>query len=585
MVKQPFSNYRMIFLCSLVVLIGISAQVGLSDHVATAAWDISYSKKWGSTCLLASMIGCVNPNSLQAEPDNIGNGQFWGLWGIASDDSAVYALDVLNHRVQKFDFDGNFINKWGSKGTGDGQFTFPSGIAVDLQYVYVIDHGNRIQVFNKDGEFLKAMGGGGITPGMFNTPEDIDVDYTGHIYVADSGNKRIQVLSLDNSTNIDWGSQGTGRGQFEYPQGISVPAPGHVYVTDSLNDRIQYFELGNTCRAGTTQIKPGVCFVKEWGRHGLGDGEFQRPTDIDVSGPIVYVTDSNNNRIQLFTTDGTFLTKFGSECLIKTGLKPSVGCIDPDGIGPLMVGDGQFKYPSGISAIANAIFVADNYNDRVQKLNVSIGTFPLAVPLVANAGEDQTVDSGQKVRLNGEGSKPDDGSLKFFWRQTGGSQNVDLTDPDSAIPTFDTSQVTQDTVLNFELEVTDKNGRVDTDTVSVKVVGQQQNQKPQANAGEDKTVLEGGSTDLDGTSSKDKDGTIKSYQWHAIGCDNNEPKGTIQGSSDARATFVAPQISADSTACKVELKVTDNDGATDSDTVQVTVKNAELKTGQSTTGP
>ena len=575
MVNHPFLNYRTAFLFSLAVLIGISAQVLPSYYYARAVpWDVSYSQKWGSTCLLTSMIGCKESNSPLAGPDNIGNGQFWGLWGITSDDSFVYALDVLNHRVQKFDLNGNFINKWGSKGTADGQFTLPSGIAVDMQYVYVVDHGNRIQIFNKDGEFLKSIGGSGVEPGQFNSPEDIDIDYTGRIYVADSKNNRIQVFSLDNSANIVWGSNGTGIGQFQYPQGISVPSPNHVYVTDLLNDRIQYFELENTCRAGTTQIVPGVCFVKEWGKHGSADGEFQRPTDIDVSGPIVYVADSKNNRIQLFTTDGIFLNKFGSECLLKTGIKPSVGCIDPDSAGPLMLGDGQFMNPSAISARANTIFVADNFNDRIQKLNVSIGTLPSPVSVVANAGQDQTATSGDKVRLNGENSKPDDATLKFFWRQIGGNKNVDLTNPDSVNPTFDTSQVTEDTTFEFELKVTGNNDQVDTDTVSIKVIGQKQNQKPQADARADKSVLEGGTTELDGASSTDRDGTIESYQWQATGCDN-EPKGSIQDSSDAKATFVAPQISGNSTSCSIELEIRDDAGSTDSDTIKITVKSAE----------
>lgn len=54
-----------------------------------------------------------------------------------------------NNRVQKFDSDGNFITKWGSEGSGEGQFNRPLGISVDSEgNVYVVDTGNyRIQVF------------------------------------------------------------------------------------------------------------------------------------------------------------------------------------------------------------------------------------------------------------------------------------------------------------------------------------------------------------------------------------------------------------------------------------------------------
>ena len=43
----------------------------------------------------------------------------------------MYVADYGNNRIQKFDSNGNFITKWGSKGTGDGQFDYPTGIAVD----------------------------------------------------------------------------------------------------------------------------------------------------------------------------------------------------------------------------------------------------------------------------------------------------------------------------------------------------------------------------------------------------------------------------------------------------------------------
>ncbi len=63
-----------------------------------------------------------------------GDGQFRSPWGIAVDASGnVYVADFGNDRVQKFGPDGAFITKWGSEGTGDGQFAYqnPTGLAVD----------------------------------------------------------------------------------------------------------------------------------------------------------------------------------------------------------------------------------------------------------------------------------------------------------------------------------------------------------------------------------------------------------------------------------------------------------------------
>ena len=162
--------------------------------------------------------------------------------------------------------------------------------------------------------------------------------------------------------------------------------------------------------------------------------------------------------------------------------------------------------------------------------------------------------------------------MDLLCKKVGGSQSVDLNNADSTKPEFDTSNITENTKLRFELKVTDKNNQTNaaTDTVDVNVIGEKQNQKPVANAGNSKTVFEGESTELDGTGSQDQDGNIASYEWASKDC-NNEPKGDIQNSQQAKATFVAPQISSSSTSCDVELKVTDNEGDTDSDPVQITV--------------
>jgi sugar lactone lactonase YvrE len=562
-----------------IVSVALSLAVIFTINSSSAApWDVTFAKKWGSTCLLNSNISC-DTSSTQVQSENIGDGKFWGIWGIASDESAIFALDVLNHRVQKFDREGVFMSKWGNKGIENGQFTFPSGIAVDLQYVYVVDHSNRIQIFDKEGQFVNTLGSTGSNPGELNLPEDVDVDSNGYVYVADSGNHRIQVFSPANASGIVWGSQGTGKGQFNYPQGISVPAPGHVYVADSHNNRVQYFQLLNDCPQGTSPVAAGVCFVKEWGKTGKSDGQFDRPADIDISDEIVYVVDANNNRIQLFTKDGTFIKKFGSECLVKTGLEPSSTCKKPANNRSLEVGevgDGQFKFPAGITVLSNTIFVADNFNDRIQVFNVETGPPPTS-QVQANAGQTDTVNSGDTVTLNGGNSQPNDGSLQYIWRQVGGDRRVDLVDSNTATAKFEAPSVSQDSTYEFELSVMGTNNQISSDRVSINVAADQQdqqdqqNQNPQADAGDDKNVIESDSVELDGGGSSDSEADIQSYDWQTSGCDNNQPNGSLDNSDNAVATFVAPQIDSSSTVCTVELTVTDSDGAADTDTVQVTV--------------
>jgi tripartite motif-containing protein 71 len=69
---------------------------------------------------------------------------------VAVDSSGnLYVVDSSNYRIQKFTADGTFITKWGSRGSGNGEFSGPNGIALDSSdYVYVADPCNRrIQVF------------------------------------------------------------------------------------------------------------------------------------------------------------------------------------------------------------------------------------------------------------------------------------------------------------------------------------------------------------------------------------------------------------------------------------------------------
>jgi DNA-binding beta-propeller fold protein YncE len=80
------------------------------------------------------------------------------LKGIAVDSIGnVYVADSGNNRVQKFDSNGKFITKWGSTGTGDGQFEDVESIAIDsIGNVYTIDRqkDNRVQKFDSNGKFI-----------------------------------------------------------------------------------------------------------------------------------------------------------------------------------------------------------------------------------------------------------------------------------------------------------------------------------------------------------------------------------------------------------------------------------------------
>jgi len=109
----------------------------------------------------------------------------------------------------------------------------------------------------------------------------------------------------------DFGSSGSGDGDFNSPSGLALDASNDLlYVSDTNNDRIQTFKLvdaSDNCTQGTIEITNGVCFVEEFGSSGSGNGDFNSPSGLalDASNDLLYVADTNNDRIQVFTISQT----------------------------------------------------------------------------------------------------------------------------------------------------------------------------------------------------------------------------------------------------------------------------------------
>jgi uncharacterized repeat protein (TIGR01451 family) len=277
---------------------------------------------------------------------------------------------------------------------------------------------------------------------------DVTVDPAGNLYVLMAGQVN-HLMKVDATGRVVWaiGGRGSGDGQFNSPQGVAIGPSGTIYVVERGNDRVQYFD-----RFGAFLGKFGSrCFLPSDPYHScvdpdgggplqLGDGQFFQPTGIDVdSAGRIYVADYNNHRIQVFSAPGVPAFKFGSLCVLDpTYPEVGAGCVDPDGNGPLALGDGQFRLPEGI-AVDNSgrIIVADSDNNRVQVFD-SAGTLLFKVGKNGGSGEsgggDGEFGALSDVATDGTGRiiAANGGRVQVFSPQ--GEFEHDFTCPSSTCP-------------------------------------------------------------------------------------------------------------------------------------------------------
>jgi DNA-binding beta-propeller fold protein YncE len=115
-----------------------------------------------------------------------------------------------------------------------------------------------------------------------------------------------QMVSAAASFSLEFGSFGTSDGKFKAPSGLALDTGSDLlYIADTDSDRIQIIDVDGNC-SGADELADDVCFVDEFGDKGTGDGEFDSPTAmvLDTGSKLLYIVDSNNDRIQIIDVDG-----------------------------------------------------------------------------------------------------------------------------------------------------------------------------------------------------------------------------------------------------------------------------------------
>ena len=128
---------------------------------------------------------------------SFGNNRIFNCpYDVTFDDKGyLYVADTNNHCIKKFTSTGQYISKFGSKGSNPGQLNEPTSIIIDNDLVYVSEWENhRVSIFDTSGYFIHCFGKYGSGEGEFNGPCGITIDSLGNLYISDYFNNRLVVF-------------------------------------------------------------------------------------------------------------------------------------------------------------------------------------------------------------------------------------------------------------------------------------------------------------------------------------------------------------------------------------------------------
>jgi DNA-binding beta-propeller fold protein YncE len=164
--------------------------------------------------------------------------------GLAILGNELFVADSQRHVVAVFDLGGRFQREFGRRGTGPGEFNFPTHVAADSAgRLYVTDSLNgRVQILDASGHFQGGLGHLGDQSGQFGRPKGLAVDSLGHVYALDALFDNLQIFDPTGKLLLTLGQTGADPGQFWLPNGIAINSRNEIFVADCYNHRIQIFK-------------------------------------------------------------------------------------------------------------------------------------------------------------------------------------------------------------------------------------------------------------------------------------------------------------------------------------------------------
>jgi sugar lactone lactonase YvrE len=188
-------------------------------------------------------------------------------------------------------------------------------------------------------------------------PKGMCRDADGNIIVLEPHYSRVNHFTPQGKLAFQWGTHGTNRGELAFPRSVAVNSRGEILVSEyGVTERVQCFVLGSTgdppVPSGDSPDGPRASrptLVHHFGGDGTAPGEFNRAEGLGIDAQDrIYVADSCNHRIQIFSADGQFLATYG-----KPGSAP-----------------GEMSYPYDVRVDAQGFqYVCEFGNSRIQIFN------------------------------------------------------------------------------------------------------------------------------------------------------------------------------------------------------------------------
>jgi hypothetical protein len=210
--------------------------------------------KWGKNPEV-SLEYEKNIGDLESDDDNV---LFYMPADIAVDEAGnVYVLDSGNHRIQKFDPQGNFLASFGRPGQGPGEFQHPQSIDIDAQgYMYVSDSGNqKIQILKPDGALEQEIKRTDEAPGIVRVlPDQMIMGQGSSVYSFGAMRleedaelpKLLKILDKDAAVQKEFGDQKDYKDMLINRVGnryhFAVDKEGYIYVSFDFQNRIEKYD-------------------------------------------------------------------------------------------------------------------------------------------------------------------------------------------------------------------------------------------------------------------------------------------------------------------------------------------------------